>query len=70
MLPDNPVVKQRSITVGLISVLAWLVCARGEAHGTGYVVDATGYREVIVNGETLLRDGVDTGRRPGRVLRA
>jgi N-acyl-D-aspartate/D-glutamate deacylase len=38
--------------------------------GSGrYVVDATGYRAVIVNGETLLRDGADTGRRPGVVLR-
>ena len=34
-----------------------------------YVVDATGYHSVIVNGETLLRDGVDTGRRPGVILR-
>ena len=34
-----------------------------------YVVDATGYRAVIVNGEVLLRDGVDTGARPGVVLR-
>jgi len=39
--------------------------------GSGrYVVDATGYHSVIVNGETLLRDGADTGRRPGVVLRA
>jgi N-acyl-D-aspartate/D-glutamate deacylase len=38
--------------------------------GSGrYVVDATGYHSVIVNGETLLRDGADTGRRPGVVLR-
>jgi len=38
--------------------------------GSGrYVVDATGYHSVIVNGETLLRDGADTGRRPGLVLR-
>jgi N-acyl-D-aspartate/D-glutamate deacylase len=35
-----------------------------------YVVDATGYRAVIVNGEVLLRDGVDTGARPGVVLRS
>ena len=34
-----------------------------------YVVDATGYHSVIVNGETLLRDGVDTSRRPGVILR-
>jgi N-acyl-D-aspartate/D-glutamate deacylase len=33
------------------------------------VVDATGYRHVVVNGEELLRDGVATGARPGRVLR-
>ena len=34
-----------------------------------YVVDATGYHSVIVNGETLLRDGADTGQRPGVILR-
>jgi N-acyl-D-aspartate/D-glutamate deacylase len=34
-----------------------------------YVVDATGYRSVIVNGEELLHDGEDTGARPGLVLR-
>ena len=34
-----------------------------------YVVDATGYHSVIVNGQTLLRDGADTGHRPGVVLR-
>ena len=39
--------------------------------GSGrYVVDATGYHAVIVNGETLLEDGVDTGQRAGVVLRA
>src|SRR5207248_1360291 len=38
--------------------------------GSGrYVVDATGYHCVIVNGRTLLRDGADTGQRPGVVLR-
>ena len=38
--------------------------------GSGrFVVDATGYRSVIVNGEELLRDGIDTGARPGSVLR-
>jgi N-acyl-D-aspartate/D-glutamate deacylase len=34
-----------------------------------YVVDATGYHSVLVNGETLLRDGADTGQRPGVILR-
>jgi N-acyl-D-aspartate/D-glutamate deacylase len=34
-----------------------------------YVVDATGYHAVIVNGEVLMRDGVDTGARSGVVLR-
>ncbi len=39
--------------------------------GSGrYVVDATGYHSVIVNGQTLLRDGADTGQRPGVVLRS
>jgi N-acyl-D-aspartate/D-glutamate deacylase len=34
-----------------------------------YVVDATGYRAVVVNGEVLLEDGVHTGALPGHVLR-
>jgi len=34
-----------------------------------YVVDATGYRAVIVNGEILLEDGVHTGALPGHVIR-
>jgi N-acyl-D-aspartate/D-glutamate deacylase len=33
-----------------------------------YVVDATGYRNVIVNGEVLLEDGRHTGALPGHVL--
>jgi len=51
--------------------------AAGEAHlvrdfpaGTErYVVDASGYRAVVVNGEILLEDGVHTGALPGHVLR-
>jgi len=34
-----------------------------------YVVDATGYRAVVVNGEVLLEDGRHTGALPGHVLR-
>lgn len=34
-----------------------------------YVVDAEGYRAVIVNGETLLEDGKWTGATPGAILR-
>ncbi|MBM3671742.1 MAG: amidohydrolase family protein [Actinobacteria bacterium] len=34
-----------------------------------YVVDADGYRQVIVNGETLLDDGAWTGAAPGHILR-
>ncbi len=34
-----------------------------------YVVDADGYRAVVVNGEVLLDDGTWTGATPGRVLR-
>jgi N-acyl-D-aspartate/D-glutamate deacylase len=34
------------------------------------VVGATGYDAVIVNGEVVVADGVATGARPGRVLRA
>lgn len=34
-----------------------------------YVVDATGYRAVVVNGEVLLADGAHTGALPGHVLR-
>ena len=33
------------------------------------VVDAAGYRAVIVNGEVVLEDGAATGALPGRVLR-
>jgi N-acyl-D-aspartate/D-glutamate deacylase len=40
------------------------------AESGRYVVDAAGYHSVIVNGQTLLRDGADTGRRPGVVLRS
>jgi N-acyl-D-aspartate/D-glutamate deacylase len=51
--------------------------AAGEAHlardfpadTERYVVDATGYRAVVVNGEVLLEDGVHTGALPGHVLR-
>lgn len=35
-----------------------------------YVVDATGYRAVIVNGQVLLEDGVHTGALPGHVIRS
>jgi N-acyl-D-aspartate/D-glutamate deacylase len=34
-----------------------------------YVVDATGYRAVVVNGELLLENGAHTGALPGHVLR-
>jgi len=34
-----------------------------------YVVDAQGYRAVVVNGEVLLEDGKHTGALPGHVLR-
>ncbi len=34
-----------------------------------YVVDATGYRAVLVNGQILLEDGKHTGALPGHVLR-
>ncbi len=38
--------------------------------GSGrFVSDATGYRSVVVNGESLLEDGVWTGATPGEVLR-
>ncbi|MGH9026959.1 MAG: N-acyl-D-amino-acid deacylase family protein [Acidimicrobiia bacterium] len=38
--------------------------------GSGrYVVDATGYRSVVVNGEELLADGDWTGATPGHVIR-
>jgi N-acyl-D-aspartate/D-glutamate deacylase len=39
------------------------------ANSGRYVVDATGYRMVIVNGAPLLRDGEATGATPGRLLR-
>ena len=34
-----------------------------------YVVDATGYRHVIVNGVPIVSDGVPTGALPGHVIR-
>jgi N-acyl-D-aspartate/D-glutamate deacylase len=34
-----------------------------------YVVEAHGYRALIVNGEVLLEEGRHTGALPGRVLR-
>jgi len=39
------------------------------AGGGRFVVDARGYRALVVNGEVLLTDGRDTGARPGRVVR-
>ena len=39
------------------------------AGGGRFVVDAEGYVALIVNGEIVRRDGVDTGARPGRVVR-
>jgi hypothetical protein len=34
-----------------------------------FVVEATGYRARVVNGEVVRADGGDTGARAGRVLR-
>jgi N-acyl-D-amino-acid deacylase len=39
------------------------------AGGTRILQDATGYRATIVKGEVTRRDGVDTGARPGRLVR-
>ena len=39
------------------------------AGGGRFVVDAEGYVALVVNGAVVRRDGVDTGARPGRVLR-
>jgi N-acyl-D-aspartate/D-glutamate deacylase len=39
------------------------------AGGTRLLQDATGYCATIVKGEVTRRDGVDTGARPGRLLR-
>ena len=39
------------------------------AGGGRFVVEAHGYRALIVNGAVLLADGVDTGARAGQVLR-
>ncbi len=40
------------------------------AGGTRLLQGATGYRATFVNGEMTRRDGVDTGARPGRLVRA
>jgi N-acyl-D-aspartate/D-glutamate deacylase len=39
------------------------------ADSERYVVDAEGYRNVVVNGEVLLEDGKHTGALPGEVIR-
>jgi N-acyl-D-aspartate/D-glutamate deacylase len=39
------------------------------AGGGRFVVDATGYRALVVNGAVVRADDVDTGARPGRVIR-
>jgi N-acyl-D-aspartate/D-glutamate deacylase len=39
------------------------------AGGIRLLQDATGYRATVVGGEVTRRDGVDTGARPGRLLR-
>jgi N-acyl-D-aspartate/D-glutamate deacylase len=39
------------------------------AGGGRFVVDAEGYLALVVNGALVRRDGVDSGKRPGRVLR-
>jgi N-acyl-D-aspartate/D-glutamate deacylase len=39
------------------------------AGGTRLLQDASGYRATLVNGEITRRDDVDTGARPGRLLR-
>jgi len=70
---------------GFLRVGAWAdvvvydpsTLAAGEAHlvrdfpadTERYVVDATGYRAVVVNGEILLENGRHTGALPGHVLR-
>jgi N-acyl-D-aspartate/D-glutamate deacylase len=38
------------------------------AGGGRFVVESSGYRALVVNGEVLLEDGVDTGARAGEVL--
>src|SRR5439155_15589289 len=40
------------------------------AHAGRLVQDADGYRATIVAGEVIRRDGVDTGARPGQLVRS
>jgi len=40
----------------------------GDAHRL--VIDARGYKHVLVNGEPILEAGAPTGARPGQVLRS
>jgi len=40
------------------------------AGGRRYVQDASGYVATIVSGTVVRRNGVDTGARPGRLVRA
>jgi N-acyl-D-aspartate/D-glutamate deacylase len=39
------------------------------AGGQRLIQGASGYRATIVNGVVTRRDGVDTGARPGRLVR-
>jgi N-acyl-D-aspartate/D-glutamate deacylase len=39
------------------------------AGGQRLIQGASGYRATIVNGAVTRRDGVDTGARPGRLVR-
>jgi N-acyl-D-aspartate/D-glutamate deacylase len=40
------------------------------AGGRRFVQAATGYVATVVGGEVVRRNGVDTGARPGRLVRA
>ena len=39
------------------------------AGGRRLLQEASGYRATIVSGQVIRRDGIDTGARPGSVLR-
>src|SRR5204863_504863 len=45
------------------------VAAMAKAGGARLLQDASGYVETIVSGEVTRRDGVDTGARPGALVR-
>ena len=72
LLPIATVIAIAFVALGLPQTLGIGATRWSEdfpAGGGRFVVDATGYRVLVVNGVVVRQDGADTGARPGRVLR-